>query len=282
MDAQLRVYYEASCSFIIIGREYSDDGTPHLQGYCEFRRPSSLKDCKEINEYAHWEKAIASRSSNIEYCRKSDQDPYLFQDKKKGARTDLYAIYDKIKEGATVQEIMDLDFALWARNHRAISMAIQARLQPRNAGDSPPDVIWLYGPPGTGKTRYVYDKYQWDEIYTVDNSNDWEGYTQQRVVLIDEFHEGMISYRKLLRVLDRYPIRMNVKGSSVHLRSPLIYITCEYRPEAAFSELKPGDNIQALIRRIKKVKFFGNSIPDSSPNPTPTEENLNDTTSLYP
>jgi len=45
----------------------------------------------------------------------------LFQDKKKGARTDLYAIYDKIKEGATVQEIMDLDFALWARNHRAIS-----------------------------------------------------------------------------------------------------------------------------------------------------------------
>jgi len=74
---------EASCSFIIIGREYSDDGTPHLQGYCEFRRPSSLKDCKEINEYAHWEKAIASRSSNIEYCRKSDQDPYLFQDKKK-------------------------------------------------------------------------------------------------------------------------------------------------------------------------------------------------------
>jgi len=61
-------------------------------------------------------------------------------------------------------------------------------------------------------------KYQWDEIYTVDNSNDWEGYTQQRVVLIDEFHEGMISYRKLLRVLDRYPIRMNVKGSSVHLR----------------------------------------------------------------
>jgi len=109
---------EASCSFIIIGREYSDDGTPHLQGYCEFRRPSSLKDCKEINEYAHWEKAIASRSSNIEYCRKSDQDPYLFQDKKKGARTDLYAIYDKIKEGATVQEIMDLDFALWARNHR--------------------------------------------------------------------------------------------------------------------------------------------------------------------
>jgi len=112
MDAQLRVLLrEASCSFIIIGREYSDDGTPHLQGYCEFRRPSSLKDCKEINEYAHWEKAIASRSSNIEYCRKSDQDPYLFQDKKKGARTDLYAIYDKIKEGATVQEIMDLDFA---------------------------------------------------------------------------------------------------------------------------------------------------------------------------
>jgi len=101
-------------------------------------------------------------------------------------------------------------------------------------------------------------------------------------VLIDEFHEGMISYRKLLRVLDRYPIRMNVKGSSVHLRSPLIYITCEYRPEAAFSELKPGDNIQALIRRIKKVKFFGIVSRIVVQNPTPTEENLNDTTSLYP
>ncbi len=53
----------------IIGEEIGENGTPHLQGYCESRkvfRPFST--FKKYN--AHWEKCKGNRKSNVEYCSK--------------------------------------------------------------------------------------------------------------------------------------------------------------------------------------------------------------------
>lgn len=44
--------------------------------------------------------------------------------------------------------------------------------------------VWIYGPPGTGKTRYVHEKY--DDIYDKGQNKWWDGYTGQKVVLIDD------------------------------------------------------------------------------------------------
>ena len=53
----------------IIGDEKGESGTPHLQGYVEFKtkcRPLNLFECNRI----HWEKALKSKATNIEYCSK--------------------------------------------------------------------------------------------------------------------------------------------------------------------------------------------------------------------
>lgn len=59
-----------SCSAdYIIGREVGEEGTPHLQGYLEFKkklRPLSVIKFTTI----HWEKAKGTRAQNIEYCSK--------------------------------------------------------------------------------------------------------------------------------------------------------------------------------------------------------------------
>lgn len=60
--------FEATCRMFIIGSEVGDGGTPHLQGYCEFkskRRPKTLM-CDRI----HWEKAKGNKLQNIAYCSK--------------------------------------------------------------------------------------------------------------------------------------------------------------------------------------------------------------------
>ena len=52
----------------IIGREVGEWGTPHLQGYVEFKkkcRPKNLFD-----ERIHWEKAKGGPRANYEYCSK--------------------------------------------------------------------------------------------------------------------------------------------------------------------------------------------------------------------
>jgi hypothetical protein len=45
-------------------------GTPHLQGYVEYKNPVSFQKMKEVNKKIHIEPAKGDRYSNIKYCGK--------------------------------------------------------------------------------------------------------------------------------------------------------------------------------------------------------------------
>ena len=46
-------------------------GTPHLQGYLEFKRSQRLQVCNRILPRARWINAVANARTNYEYCIKS-------------------------------------------------------------------------------------------------------------------------------------------------------------------------------------------------------------------
>lgn len=56
--------------FHVIGREVGENGTPHLQGYVEYKNPISFESLKKVNNRIHWELAKGDRASNIKYCTK--------------------------------------------------------------------------------------------------------------------------------------------------------------------------------------------------------------------
>lgn len=60
------------CHKMMFQSEVGENGTPHLQGWVEFKtkkRPKSIfKDCDKI----HWEKMKGSIQNNIDYCSKTD------------------------------------------------------------------------------------------------------------------------------------------------------------------------------------------------------------------
>jgi len=65
------------CRLGIFGKETGENGTPHLQGYIEFRRkarPSGVFGIPEI----HWEKCKGSKADNIRYCCKDDIKPFCY------------------------------------------------------------------------------------------------------------------------------------------------------------------------------------------------------------
>jgi len=76
-----------SCDVAIIGKEIGESGTPHLQGYCEFKvkcRPKSVISQVAVSELTgtqiiewaysiHWEKAKGSKQQNVRYCSKDDK-----------------------------------------------------------------------------------------------------------------------------------------------------------------------------------------------------------------
>lgn len=62
-----------TCLTACIGKEVGACGTPHLQGYIEFKtksRPLTVFQC--ISTGIHWERSKGSKEDNLTYCSKEN------------------------------------------------------------------------------------------------------------------------------------------------------------------------------------------------------------------
>lgn len=82
----------------------------------------------------------------------------------------------------------------------------------------------------------------------------WDGYMGQENVIIDEFR-GTIDITHLLRWLDKYPVRVEVKGGSVPLCARRFWITSNLDPRMWYPELD-DDTKEALLRRLGVIVYF--------------------------
>lgn len=56
----------------MIGEEVGESGTPHLQGYVEFKKRRRITELKKINERIHWE-PCNNTDASIKYCMKDNK-----------------------------------------------------------------------------------------------------------------------------------------------------------------------------------------------------------------
>lgn len=64
------LFSKEKCQYII-GKEVGESGTPHLQGYVEFKNPRSFLSMKKmIGNKVHLEKARGTTRQNYDYCSK--------------------------------------------------------------------------------------------------------------------------------------------------------------------------------------------------------------------
>lgn len=57
----------------VFGEETGSNGTPHLQGYIEYKNPIAFKTLKKIIPRSHLEIAKGTRKDNWKYCTKENQ-----------------------------------------------------------------------------------------------------------------------------------------------------------------------------------------------------------------
>lgn len=69
-----RLVSDKVCSYVIVGRERGDSGTPHLQGYlsCVVRRTLAYLK-QNVSQGAHWELRRGSAAQASDYCKKDGQ-----------------------------------------------------------------------------------------------------------------------------------------------------------------------------------------------------------------
>lgn len=144
-------------------------------------------------------------------------------------------------------------------------------------------VEWYYGETGTGKTKEAWarardftgieeeDDRILEEVWISNESSKWfDGYHGQTVAILDDIRPGNWDFSTMLRLLDRYPLQVPIKGGYTRWIPKLIIITAPAEPRELYSNhetKEPYDGIEQLERRIDRTREF-----IKEPNPEEQEE----------
>lgn len=247
-EAAIRKFADSKATFAVCGKEVGENGTPHLQGYMNLRAQTRFTAIKKLMPRAHVEIAKGNDEQNNMYCGKDGDFWTVGEPQRAGKRNDLKVVADKIVAGATSTSVAAEHPATYVKYYKGLEALAQAVQKKRDVND-PPTTIWLWGKSGVGKTRFAYDNLPHDQIFIKDGTSWWNGYEGQQCILVDDF-DGHWPFRDLLRFLDRYPYKGQVKGGYVEINSPFIIITCEFPPDHFWT----GNELTQVTRRLQFVE----------------------------
>lgn len=250
----VRSYAQNEPRYMCWAQEVGEEGTPHLQGYVAWDNPRSLNKFKQaISNRLHYEPHTrGTAQQNRNYClglveKKGFKENPTFEEvgeiPEQGERTDWKNALDQIHAGNDIDTVVQTQPQLLP-TIRALERYKQMTLKPKHRDV---EVIYLTGDAGTGKTRWAWETYP--DLYSKPEGQWWDGYSGQTTILLDDYY-GDIPYAQFLKVLDRYPIQVPVKGGFVWAQWDRVIITSNMALDQ-FYTMTP-----ALKRRITETRVM--------------------------
>lgn len=258
-------------------------GTPHLQGYIHFR-PNCSKSMQAVHRLPGFARAAlmanqrGSPQQCLDYCKKgepgtpgSEESKILGVDywefgtvPEQGKRTDIAETMKSFTNSGfdlkkLARECPD-QFVKYHRGFQAMAALLDDRFRAWKT-----QVIWLYGATGTGKSSMAFElmKKGVPCYYKDCHSAWWDGYTTQPVCVLDDYRPDMCTFSALLNLLDRYPLSLQVKGSTVQCLFKYIIVTTPRNPSSTW-EKQSRENLEQLNRRIDHKFQFPLSFEEKS------------------
>jgi len=222
----------------------------------EYKNPRSKEALQRKYAGIHLENANGTAAQNKVYCTKEEtrsEGPWEFgEPTSQGERTDiLNAVATMGASGPVVAAIAHPDvFVKYYRGLLAQHQYATVHL-PRD----PPNVTLLIGPSDCGKTRYAFDKHG-VEVPKINMDGNWfDGYQGEPQIILDDFvgAASKIALSSLLNYLDRYNIKVPVKGSFWNFRATDIYVTTNVHPRHWYDWSKRKAQYPALLRRFTRI-----------------------------
>nr|WQA30150.1 MAG: rep protein [Cressdnaviricota sp.] len=229
-------------------------GNFHFQYYVQTgsqRRLAWMKS--KICDRTHWEAARGSLDENKAYCTKEASrvaGPWeVGVPARQGKQTGLDEATELVVSGTPLSEVAKLFPIVWVRHGRGlVDLRKQLNLDAdrREFGPDGPELWVLWGPAGSGKSRYA--KEQWpDAFWKAPYSNWWDGYGTHETVILDDFKDDGMRLTDFQRLIDWYPLWVEIKGGSLPMLAKRYVITSNYDPEYWYQK---ADVHKTVWRRV--------------------------------
>jgi len=219
----------------------------HYQGYIEFtsRKAFNVVVKTLVNEFLfdapHVEKSKGTPLQCKEYCSKSETAcPGTFielgeitPEPTPGKRTDIQHAVERAVAGDSIYDIV-------VDNPSNLKYMKQLReLQNMKMKKTFRDVVvhYIWGKPNCGKSHKAWEMVNDGDFYVpiVDapGKKIWfDGYLGERTIVLDDFEINAFPREELLKLFDKYPLRLPVKGSSTIAQFTTVIITSNHPPPA--------------------------------------------------
>lgn len=247
------------CKYIIAGKEIGESGTPHLQGFVQFKTQVAFSSVKKLlPDGAHIEKANGRPDQAADYCKKDgdyfEHGTAPVSPKRRGENE--ISRYEAAWKHAKTGNLEEIDADIRIRCYATLRR-IKAEYQTKPESQVKMDFHWFWGPSGTGKSLTA--RLENPDHYLKSPNKWWDGYVDQPCVIIDEWCPPSGDSKlapladHLKRWADHHPFSAEIKGGSICIRPPKIIITSNYSIEECFP--RPQDHLP-LLRRFQTRWFI--------------------------
>lgn len=231
-------------------KEIGAGGLEHWQVCVALRSKASLSSVLKIFPKCHAELSRSDAAAEYVWKEETRVEGTQFEHGAKpfqrNKKTDWEAVWTAAQRG----DVDQIPASVRVVSYRTIRAIGSDYDRPRSIVRTC-NVFW--GPTGTGKSRTAWEQAGLEAYSKDPRSKFWCGYQGELHVVIDEFRGG-IDISHLLRWLDRYPVRVEIKGSSRPLQATAFWITSNLDPRIWYPEIDDQTTF-ALLRRLQIVHF---------------------------
>lgn len=232
-------------------------GFLHWQVFVSFKRSVRLSFVRNVfGERGHYEPTRSKAAKD--YCWK--EDTYVDGTRFELGRPDSGGVgsttidWEHVWRSAIDGRFEQIPASVRVRSYRSLR-------QIQNDNDVPkervPTIRCYWGDSGSGKTRRAYEEAGRD-VYFKDQTQWWDGYKGESRVIIDDFDGEHVGITFVLRWLDRYPVRVQIKGGYVAAAYDEVWVTSNLHPKDWYIKA-PVKQQEALVRRFHIIEEIKNA-----------------------
>lgn len=238
------------CKWIRGQLECGKEGYLHWQIIVAFGQKKSIQGVRDCFGPYHCE--LTRSDAAAEYCWKSDtrvagtQFELGVKPIQRNSAIDWESVWELAKSG----KIESIPASIRVQSYRTVRAIASDFSQPIGIERK---VVVYWGRTGSGKSRRAWEEAGLEAYPKDPRSKFWCGYRGQKHVVMDEFR-GDVAVGHLLRWFDRYPVNVEIKGSSTVFAAECIWVTSNLSPDLWYPDL--DDETKCALRRRIVVTHF--------------------------